>query len=285
MLELDFDEIDPNSMADADYHKHGALSASTVKRLVMNDEYYEVANDIPVEPTAAMNFGSLVHCLILEPYKLSEEFAIMPKVDLRTTAGKAVKADFDASAGDKIIVTEADYETALNCVASFNDSGANALLNGAVCEQKYYSYFDDVPVRGMLDAYDESKARILDIKTTQNFADGFVKECGDRGYYIQAAFYTDLLASLGKPVNDFLFIGIQTKPPHKVTVIRVNEIDIEDGREAYKVGMDIWRDIKANPDKFKSPLCANPSDGSFVFEYVTPMWLRYKIDKLKKQGA
>lgn len=287
MLELDFDEKSGVvEMPDGDYHKHPAVSASTLKRLLLHDEYYEVANDIPTEPTAAMNFGSLVHCLILEPHKFRDEFAVMPKVDLRTNAGKATKAEFEATAGGKIIVTETEYETALNCVAALKESGVDdKLLSGAKTEQKFFSYFGDIPVRGMLDAYNEQTGMVLDIKTTQNFADGFAKECGDRMYNIQAAFYTDLLRSLGKPVSDFIFVGVQTKPPHKITVVRVNEIEIENGRDFYRVGIDIWKDIKADPDKYKQKLCVNPADGGVVFDYVNPVWAFYKIDKLRKQGA
>lgn len=289
MLELTFDEeVTPTGnveMNDNDYHSHEAVSASMLKRLVMNDEVYEVANGIKTETTAAMVLGSVIHCLILEPHKFSEEYAVMPKCDLRTKDGKAMKAAFEEMANEKTVITESDYETALQCVEAFKDSGVSSLFETGLPEQKFFSYFDDVHVRGMLDWYDQNVGRILDIKTTQNYADTFVKECGDRGYFIQAAFYIDLLRSLGLPAKDFLFIGIQSKAPFKVTVVSLNPIDIEDGREAYRIGIDIWRDIKANPDKFKSRLCVNPSDGSAVFEYATPMWLRYKLDKLKKQGA
>lgn len=282
MIEVDLED-DISLLSDEDYHSRQEVSASILKRLVINDEAYEVANGIKTETTAAMTLGTLVHCLILEPHKFNDEFVVMPKCDLRTTAGKALKAEFEANANGKTIITESDYETALKCVASFNDSGLCKILEGGKSEQKFISTIDGEPARGMLDHYNENTGRIIDLKTTQNFADCFVKECGDRGYNLQGAFYFDLIKSLGKKATEVLFIGIQTKAPHKITIVKLNEIDIENGREMYKVGLDIWRDIKENTDNYKSALCTNPADGGVVFEYVQPMWLFYKVDKMKKQ--
>ena len=269
-------------MTEEEYHNHTSLSASIIKRLVVNDETYEVANGIKTEPTPAMELGTLVHCLILEPEKFKDTYAVMPKCDLRTTAGKALKADFEQNANGKKVVSETDFDTAMKCVESFKNNTVSNLIKKGKPEQKFFSELDNVPIRGMLDWYDEERGMIVDLKTTQNFADMFVKECGDRMYNIQASFYVDLLTSLGKNVSDFIFVGIQTKAPYKITVVRLNQIDIEDGREAYKVGIDIWKDIKANPEKYNKELCVNPSDGGVVFDYVTPMWARYKLDKLKQ---
>ena len=276
MIDIELD------MTEEEYHNHPSLSASIIKRLVVNDETYEVANGIKTEPTPAMELGTLVHCLILEPEKFSETYAVMPKCDLRTKEGKLLKAEFELKANGKKVVSETDFETAMKCAESFKKNTVSNLLKRGKPEQKFFSEFDGVEVRGMLDWYDEESGMIVDLKTTQNFADMFVKECGDRLYNIQASFYVDLLTSLGKNVSDFVFVGVQTKAPYKITVVRLNPIDIEDGREAYKVGIDIWKDIKENPTKYNKELCINPADGGMVFDYTTPMWVRYKLDKLKR---
>ena len=296
-----------------EYHKHPAVSASILKRILIDDETYEVACGIPVEETEAMKLGTLIHLLILEPHRFSDEYAVMPKVDGRTKEGKAAKAAFELQANGKIVVDQEQYDTALKCVEAFNNNETARLMTSGTPELKLFSEmvveydeelviydedgkptnvkFDDngntigilVPTRGMLDWYDEESGLIVDLKTTQTFGDKFVKECGDRGYVIQAAFYYDLLRSLGKPVNGFVFIGLQTKGRHKITITQVGTPEIENGRDFYQVGIDIWLDIKANPEKYKKQLCRNPADGSIVFEYVTPMWQHFKIDKLRKQ--
>jgi len=289
MIEIDLDNVIASNIGsieieDEDYFKLPAVSASILKRLI-NDEAYEVANQIETKVTPAMTFGSLVHCMILEPTKLDKRYAAMPKCDLRTKEGKAQKASFEIMNDKKTIVSEDYFETAKRIYESVCENGINKLFTGGVAEQAYISQFGDIEVKGKLDYYIEKKGLILDVKTTVNAGDDFVDECGKRLYSLQASFYIDLLNSLGKKAHDFIFVGIQSVFPHKITLVRMNDIELEFGREAYKVALDIWKDIQENPSKYKSKLCINPRTDSNIWEYQTPTYMHYKIDRLKKINA
>lgn len=269
---------------DEEYFKLPAVSASILKRLI-NDEAYEVANQIETQVTPAMALGSLIHCMILEPSKIEKRYAVMPRVDLRTNAGKAQKLAFETLNDGKTIVTELEFEIAKDCYNALWESGAFKLFIGGVAEQAFAGNFDGIDVRGKVDYYNEKKGIIYDVKTTQTAGDEFVDECGKRLYSLQASFYIDLLKSLGYKAKDFIFVGVQTKAPHKVTLVKVSEIELEFGREAYKVALDIWKDIQKNPKKYQSRLCLNPRTDSNIWEYQTPTYVHYKIDRLKKINA
>lgn len=289
MKEIDFDEptkqkVGSIEIEDKDYFKLPAVSASILKRLI-NDEAYEVANNIETVVTPAMNLGSLIHCMILEPSKIEKRYAVMPKMDLRTNAGKAQKIAFETMNEGKTIVTDSEFELAKECYQAVFESGAFRLFIGGVAEQAFKSNFDGIEVRGKVDYYNEKKGIIYDVKTTQTAGDEFVDECGKRLYSLQASFYIDLLKSLGYKAKDFIFVGVQTKAPHKVTLVKVSEIELEFGREAYKVALDIWKDIQENPKKYQSRLCINPRTDSNIWEYQTPTYIHYKIDRLKKINA
>ena len=282
-------------LSNEEYHAHPFVSASTLKRILFDDETYEVANNIPVETTPFMEFGTLVHCLILEPHKFSKEYIVMPKVDLRTSAGKAAKAEFEANANGKKIINEADYERALNCVKSFNEDGAKRLIDGGEHEKKFFGVVKDIPlydengkeiieyrdieVRGMLDNVNRPKRMITDLKITQTFGEAFSKECGNRGHGLQIALYDHLAGGISQRA----IVGIQAQPPHKVTIVEVPDHEIETGTDFYRVGIELWLDIKTYPHKYNSRLCYNRANNSVVFELETPYWQHLMIDKIKKR--
>src|SRR5690606_16617947 len=73
--------------------------------------YYDryVACTIPKsEPTSAMDLGTLLHAMVLEPTRIP--FAAAPECDRRTNAGKAAWAAFEAdciAAGKRAIKSDA----------------------------------------------------------------------------------------------------------------------------------------------------------------------------------
>lgn len=63
--------------------------------------------------TPAMAFGSMAHCLVLEPESFEKRYVIMPKFDRRTKVGKEAFTEFMETVGGKTPVLEADYQNAL----------------------------------------------------------------------------------------------------------------------------------------------------------------------------
>ena len=280
-------------MTEEEYHNHPACSVSILKRILFEDEAYEVANNIKVEQTPFMIFGTLVHCLILEPHKFEKEYLIMPKVDGRTKEGKLLKAEYEEKAIGKQLISEEDYQRALNCVEALKESGAYKLFENGKSEKKYFTIFKDIPlynedgteileyrdveVRGMIDKRTDNDMAI-DLKLTQNFGQEFKKECGNRGHGMQLAFYNDLDGN----INERLIVGIQAVPPHRVTIVRVSQQEIETGRDFYRTGLEIWLDIKTYPHKYSSKLYYDKGSESRFLEYETPFWQHLHVSKFKK---
>ena len=137
ILELDFEDEKPAfktgmfDIPDEQYFKLPYVSASTLKRL-LNDESYEVANKIQTEKTDPMILGSLIHCMILEPNEVDKRYAVMPKVDLRTTVGKETKMIFERENQGKEIVKDEMFEIAKECYKlnklDVNDIDPNILI-------------------------------------------------------------------------------------------------------------------------------------------------------------
>lgn len=90
---------------------HGAtdiVGNSSLKAFSASPKKYHalfVAKTRPMdEPGEALNIGSWLHCAVLEPERWRDGFAVAPKCDKRTTAGKAIYAAFEAESFGKTIV-------------------------------------------------------------------------------------------------------------------------------------------------------------------------------------
>jgi exodeoxyribonuclease VIII len=253
-----------------EYHLRGELSCSNIKTLLKNP--YEYAQGIRKEPTKAMDFGSCVHKLVLEPDDFNNEFAVCPKVDLRTKEGKEIKSHFDTMNIGKTILNEEDFANAKECADVVNAIAGNFFQNG-LAEQSYFSEIDGIGVRCRPDYYIPDAGVVVDIKTTADASpDGFLKSIANFGYHIQAAFYTDVLLSLGEKVNRFCFVAVDTKAPNMAGVYVLDDAAIELGRAEYKRAFEIYRHL----EEFDAPVYKDTKDFSVVQTLSLPSWVFYK---------
>lgn len=257
-------------MTNAEYHSRPELSCSQLKTLLKNP--YEYIMGIKPESTKNMDFGSCVHKLILEPQDFDKEFAISPKFDLRKTADKEAKQAFETLNIGKTLMSKDDYQNAQQC-AEIALQIAGKFFKDGVAENSYFSEIDGIKVKCRPDYYIENLGLVVDVKTTQDASpDGFTRSIANFGYHIQAAFYSDVLQSLGKPVNKFLFVAIETKEPFMVGLFTLDDVGMDFGRNEYKRAFDIYRRI----DEFNAPVYKDTADGTIVQTLSLPNYLFYK---------
>lgn len=280
---------------DKDYFSLPLVSFSSAIKRVINEETHEVAINEPVEETEAMKLGSSIHCAILEPESFNDRYVVMPKVDLRTTAGKQTKKEFDASNSDKTILTAEQKAIVDEIIKSCNETNLKSefdklgltfenmtisdLINGQI-EKALFFDFQGLKCKAKIDCFNNFDF-LLDIKSTQTFGDDFARECINRFYHSQFAFYEHGLKQNGFIPKDRIVVGVQTKKPFKITLVRLNDFVMEDGMDYCKIGADIYKDILENPLKYKSKICQNPQGGN-IFEAEIPTYMFYKKDRMMK---
>jgi hypothetical protein len=84
---------------------------------------------------------------------------------------------------------------------------------------------------------------IVDLKSTEKPSlRSVLKSMGEYGYYMQDPWYRDAVASLGYDVEDidFVFCFVGTKPPHLITLFRLDVEDLIEGRERNREAFDLW---------------------------------------------
>ena len=84
------------------------LSYSSIKQFAKSPNHFLQYINREQETTPAMIKGSAFHVLTLEPDKFLDQYAIAPKVDRRTKAGKETWANFSSENEGKQILTSQD---------------------------------------------------------------------------------------------------------------------------------------------------------------------------------
>ena len=242
-------------MTNKKYHTRAEISKSDLDLLAKSPYLLKLKKDglYQTEASASLNLGSAVHKLVLEKNDFFNEFAIEPNLDKRTKDGKAEFNEFLAKNSDKIILKSDDYDKALQIAEAVNHAKATAnFLKDGKAEQSYFSEIQGVKVKCRPDFYNENLGLIIDLKTTSDASpNGFMKSIANFNYHIQTAFYTDILQSLGKKVNKFLFIAVETKEPFLIGFYELDLAAIEKGREKYTELLSLWKWCVENNNYFQ----------------------------------
>lgn len=233
-------------LTNKEYHARPEISKSDLDLLARSPLHFKMKNELKSEPSDALILGSAVHKLVLERKDFLNEFKIVPGADKRTKEGKAIHEDFLKKLGEKTPIKWPTIKTALKVAKSVNSMCETAKsLRDGLAEQSYFSEINGVAVKCRPDFYNEKLGAVIDLKTTSDAsASGFARSVASFNYHIQAAFYSDILRSLGKEVNYFLFIAVETKAPYFVGFYELDAAAIEQGRKTYLELLELYKFCK-----------------------------------------
>ena len=259
-------------LTQAEYRAIDALGSTDIKTLLENP--YLFKNGVRKEPTDNLILGSVIHTLILEPQKLESEYIIMPELNLRTNADKAVKAELEAEAKatNKTLVKSEIFNQAEAVAKSFLESSLSSFLRGEVkAETSFFGEIDGVKVKARPDLILPQQQIIIDFKTTSQVgggsADGFAKMAANFSYYIQASLYLEITK-----YKQFYFIVLETAEPFMVGCYKLDSEALEFGKSEIRRAIEIYKNL----GEYKSPLYLNNLDFSKVQEINLPSWCYYK---------
>ena len=187
------------------YHQANGLGSSLLKAASVSLAHYKAEKEKEREPTDAMQVGSAVHCLVLEPELWEEKFVQLP-VKIKVRRGKEWEA-FKSEHGDKIILTADQVARAGGMAESLDAAAGHLIVKGD--PEKSYWYRD--PETSLL-----LKSRIdlqvgdgaVDLKTTAAENAYQFAQRVKLDYHMQDALYR-YVSSL----NDMIFLGVYSKSP------------------------------------------------------------------------
>lgn len=228
------------------YDEIPAVRRSDLWELRKSPAHYKYAVENPKEPTPALTFGIAAHKYILEPDDFWNCYAIAPKVDRRTKAGKEEYAAFLEQSACKTIITQEDLETIKQMDEAImqNESAIRLLKTGQ----------HEVPIEWTdPDTGEECKCRpdcitgdyIVDYKTTTSCeGNAFEYSCRKYGYKLQAAMYTEGVFNATLESKKFAFVAQEKNPPYAVRVYFCDPGFVEEGMEMFRELIGLYHRCK-----------------------------------------
>lgn len=214
------------------YRRVDALYFSGLKHLDKSPAHFQEAILNPPEQTAAMRFGSAVHSAVLESGIAAGEVL---SVDVSTRTTKAYK-EFEAANPGKIILLQDEMDRVKAIVSALQSHPTvRALLQKGKAEQ---SVFWNDPETGVLckcrPDYLRDDGIVIDLKTSSvggASERGFQRAIMDYGYHWQSAWYLDGISQImGKQLNQFVHIVVETEAPHAIGVFVLDDASLERAR-------------------------------------------------------
>lgn len=214
------------------FHEESWLSKSVLWELNSASLYKWRHYPKQFEPTAAMQWGTLVDCLTTTPELAETELALSEFDSFRTKAAQEWR-DAQLAAG-KIIVTADQLTEGRKAAAMllstckrsaeiFEKSKAQVIVAGRI---------RGANVKGLIDLAPEGEDFLADLKTTSRFSlEGFNRTVADFGYHVQAGLYLALWNAMfpNDQRNSFKFIWQDSQAPYEVAVTELVISDLEQG--------------------------------------------------------
>lgn len=239
-------------MTEKEYRTHPAISRSELWVINESPEKFKYFKEHPQPPTPALLFGQYLHKLILQPETLDNEFAVAPKVDRRTTAGRDAFLAFADTAFGKTVV---DADTARIAAEMRDALMANPIAAPLLTGERERAFFwtdedtgEDCKCRvDVITALEDGRVAVIDYKTTKSANPNvFNNEIYRYGYHFQGGMYTDgvmnALELSERPA--FIFIAQEKTPPYAVDVVEVTPDVMTAGVDKFRELIGIYHNCK-----------------------------------------
>jgi hypothetical protein len=246
-----------------DYHAAPGIGKHSLDYIADCPLKYALYKQHGVTPTGAMELGTLLHTAVLEPKKLREAFHVRP-IEYTNEKGESKAWNSNAkvcqswmeSHTDKPIIKASEVEKINNIVTSVHQNpiaGPIVTSENLLTEVSMFSRCEHTGIlkKGRADGItidDEGRVWMIDCKFVNDASkEGFRRQVQDLRYYVQAAYYTDLIKELVGLDVQFLFFAVETSPMHeqsdvhRVMTYALHPLEIEMGRNNYLRDLQIYK--------------------------------------------
>lgn len=211
------------------YHAFDAMSASRLKILDRSTSLHLAHNIATPMEGPALTLGRALHSQVLTPHLFKRDFAVAPMCDKRTTAGKATWEAFQATAGNKTVLTAdqgQEVEAMAKAVARHPEARSFCQDVPGDAEVSFFAEVAGVKTKARMDRWLEISGEniVIDLKTSQSASrKDFERSIMLFGYGLQCCLYQMIARACGKKINHFVFVVVEKTPPYAVAVYRFRD--------------------------------------------------------------
>jgi len=218
-----------------------AVSKSLICNFIEDPAAWKAS--VKKEPTAAMQAGSILDCLLTEPDKFENRYIVSKYNEFRSNESKGWR-DAMTDAGRTVLKQDQFDSAQAQLMAIKSKPEAAALLNGAQFQVAFrHKTKHPFASKGLIDILPNDGETIVDLKTCQASAleskRALRKYIYDWMYHVQAGCYCEgySIAS-GEERTRFKFIFVTSTPPYRVAVVELPISAIMFGADIYRNGVN-----------------------------------------------
>jgi len=234
-----------------DYCRIDALRYSDAKGFAKSPLHARYEMLQPHADTKSTLLGHALHTAILEPERFGVEYAVGPKVDKRTTAGKAEWAHFEANHAGAIHLRGEEYDSVTGMAEAVLAHPFIQAVIGRPSHRELTLQWDEngVACKCRIDwAVElEGVTYIMDLKSTVDASvNGFARSINNFTYHAQAASYMRGLSEAlptDRP-RRWLWVAVENTAPHGVAIYEPSEPALIQGLEDYLGWVGTYRACK-----------------------------------------
>jgi exodeoxyribonuclease VIII len=206
----------------ADYLRADGINATGLKKILRSPAHYRASLTEPDEPTESLEFGTLLHTIVLEPDAFEARAVVQRKYG-RSKAEKEALAEWEASlAPDAIVVSEV-WADKLRTMRDrvYENPHARRLLERGVREGTFW--WED-PETGLLckgrPDFVSATGILVDLKTAADACrEAFQRALWSYRYDVQAAHYcAGAEATKIARADAYAFMVIEKEPPYAMAI-------------------------------------------------------------------
>ena len=238
-------------MPNDEYHATDDISSSNIKTALKSMGKYkaQIDGDSVFKTTPAMELGTLVHALVLEPHTFADQFAVSEKFDGRTEVGKAGKAAFLLASEGKIVVNVDQMKIAqamAKAVLDHPEVKAILAVDGIVFEHSGFCVDSDTGLHVKYRPDIRTDHFIADLKTCADASkDEFARSIFKFGYHTSAAHYLKCDHALFNTNHQqFIFICVESGFPYEVAVYTLKSTAIDQGYSECAKALSMIKDAQ-----------------------------------------
>lgn len=270
--------VDPGLYLDVSneaYHAGAGVSKSTLDAVAVNPAVipWRKAAPVDTEKLKALDMGTALHCVLLEPEEFDKRFIVAPEFNRRTNQGKADEAAFLKDCeGLGMTVMDAEQGRKLQLMrgSAMAYPPARWLLEAdGHCEASIY--WDDEETGELCrirpDRYLTGQPVIVDVKKVADM-DRFARHVEEFRYHVQHAMYCDGFYQHFYEYPQFVFIAVSETIDCGRYPVRVFELEpeyVEAGHRLYRRDLETYHQCRISNswggiEKLSRPAWARKQD-------------------------
>jgi len=243
-----------HDLSNEDYHAGAGISKSQLDDIAINPAIYLWRKHAPVDTdkTAALDMGSALHCMLLEPDHFDKRFIVAPAFNRRTAQGKADEQAFLNEInvrGMCVMNAEEGRKLQLMRESVLAHHPARFFLEAdGPCESSMY--WSDPETEELCrirpDKYLTGRPVIVDVKKVSDMA-RFARHIEEFRYHVQAAMYCEGFYRCCDAHPQFVFIAVSEAIDcgrYPVRVFELHDDDMSAGFELFRRDLNTFHSCR-----------------------------------------